>query len=155
MNCNDIRKYFYAFIDNELDVEKNIEILAHIDMCYECSQKIERERFLHNRVKETVSVVKAPVYLKNTILEMAETKPNFFTLFKENLLLKSRLLPLAGIATAIILIVCFIVIPGNLHVCCWSLLSNIEVTIVSFYLVEITIHHYHSHLYMDFLLYRC
>ncbi len=51
MNCNDIRKYFYAFIDNELDVEKNIEILAHLDMCYECSQKMERERLLHERTR--------------------------------------------------------------------------------------------------------
>ncbi len=117
MNCNDIRKYFYAFIDNELDVEKNIEILAHLDMCYECSQKIERERLLHNRVKETVCMVKTPAYLKNKILESTErteTKPNFFTLLKENLLLKSRLIPLAGIATAVILIICFLVIPGNL-----------------------------------------
>jgi hypothetical protein len=114
MNCNDVRKYFYAFIDNELDVEKNIEILAHLDMCYECSQKIERERLLHERVKETVCMVKAPVYLKNTILERAETKPGFFNLLKENLLLKSRLIPLAGIATAVILLICFLLIPGNL-----------------------------------------
>ncbi len=35
MNCNDARKYFYAFLDNELDVEKNIEVLAHLDMCCE------------------------------------------------------------------------------------------------------------------------
>ncbi len=114
MNCNDIRKYFYAFIDNELDVEKNIEILAHLDMCYECSQKIEKERLLHNMVKETVCMVKTPAYLKSKILERVETRPNFFTLLKENLLLKSRLIPLAGIATAVILIICFLVIPGNL-----------------------------------------
>ena len=114
MNCNDIRKYFYAFIDNELDVEKNIEILAHLDMCYECSQKIERERFLHKRVKETVCMVKAPAYLEHNILKSVEKKPNFFTLLKENLLLKSRLIPLAGIATAMILIVSFFVIQSNL-----------------------------------------
>jgi hypothetical protein len=117
MNCNDIRKYFYAFIDNELDVEKNIEILAHLDMCYECSQKMEKERLLHERVKETVCMVKTPAYLKNKIFESTkrtETRPNFFTLLKENLLLKSRLIPLAGIATAMILIICFLVIPGNL-----------------------------------------
>ncbi len=114
MNCNDVRKYFYAFIDNELDVEKNIEILAHLDMCYECSQKIENERLLHERVKETVCMVRTPAYLKGKILERVKTRPNFFTLLKENLLLKSRLIPLAGIATAIILIICFLVIPGIL-----------------------------------------
>ncbi|ODS32245.1 MAG: hypothetical protein SCARUB_02639 [Candidatus Scalindua rubra] len=115
MNCNDIRKYFYAFIDNELDVEKNIEVLAHLDMCYECSHKIEKERFLHKRVKETVSMVKVPDYLEHIILERVEKKPNFFALFKKNLFLRSRIMPLAGIATAIILIVCFfVIIPGNL-----------------------------------------
>jgi hypothetical protein len=114
MNCNDVRKYFYAFIDNELDVEKNIEILAHLDMCYECSQKIERERFIHKRVKETVCTVKVPAYLEHNILKSVEKTPNFFTLLKENLLRKSRLIPLAGIATAVILIICFLIIPGNL-----------------------------------------
>ena len=114
MNCNDIRKYFYAFIDNELDVEKNIEILAHLDMCYECSQKIERERLLHERVKETVCTVKAPAYLESTILKKVERKPGFFTLLKKSLMLKSRLIPLAGIATAVILIVSFFVISNSL-----------------------------------------
>ncbi len=114
MNCNDIRKYFYAFIDNELDVEKNIEILAHLDMCYECSQKIEMERFIHKRVKETVCMVKAPAYLEHNILKSVEKKPNFFTLLKENLLLKSRLIPLAAIATVVIIAVSFFVIQSNL-----------------------------------------
>jgi hypothetical protein len=114
MNCNDIRKYFYAFIDNELDVEKNIEILAHLDMCYECSQKIEEERLLHKRVKETVCMVKAPAYLEHNILKSVEKKPNFFTLLKENLLLKSRLIPLTAIATVVIIAVSFFVIQSNL-----------------------------------------
>jgi hypothetical protein len=115
MNCNDVRKYFYAFIDNELDVERNIEVLAHLDMCYECSQNIERERFIHKRVKETVCTVKAPASLEKTILKNVERKSSFFTLLKENLLLKSRLIPLAGIATAVILIIWFLVIPGSLR----------------------------------------
>ncbi|MFQ5712712.1 MAG: anti-sigma factor family protein [Candidatus Scalinduaceae bacterium] len=114
MNCNDIRKYFYAFIDNELDVEKNIEILAHLDMCYECSQKIEKERLLHKRVKETVCMVKAPAYLEHNILKSVEKKPSFFTLLKENLLLKSRLIPLTAIATVVIIAVSFFVIQSNL-----------------------------------------
>ena len=115
MNCNDIRKYFYAFIDNELDVEKNIEILAHLDMCYECSQRIERERLLHNRVKETVCMVTAPPSLKHNILKSTERKPSVFTLFKENFLLRKRLIPLTGMATVMILIICFFVVTNSLQ----------------------------------------
>ncbi len=114
MNCNEVRKYFYAFLDNELDVEKNIEVLAHLDMCCECSQRMEKERLLQDRVRETVCDVKAPEHLVENILNCTtEEKPNFFTLFVENLVSRRRLIPLTGIAAAIIMIVYFFVIPGN------------------------------------------
>ncbi|MFQ5962736.1 MAG: anti-sigma factor family protein [Candidatus Scalinduaceae bacterium] len=114
MNCNNVRKYFYAFIDNELDVEKNVEVLAHLDMCYECSHKIERERLLQKRVKETVCTVKAPDYLEHMILKKTERKPNFFTLLRSNLMLRNNLIPLGAIAITIILIVSIFVIQSNL-----------------------------------------
>jgi len=81
MNCNDVRKYFYAFLDDELDVEKNIEVLAHVDMCCECGQRMEKERLLQNRVRETVCEVKAPDYLVEAVLKGAEERPNFFVPF--------------------------------------------------------------------------
>ncbi|MBU6391170.1 MAG: zf-HC2 domain-containing protein [Planctomycetota bacterium] len=115
MNCTDVRKYFYAFLDSELDVEKNIEILAHVNMCHACGIKIERERLIQKRVKETVFKVKAPAYLEQEILRSAERKPNFFTQFIKNFLLRSRFALVSGIATAIILIACFFVIQGKLR----------------------------------------
>lgn len=114
MNCTDVRKYFYAFLDSELDVERNIEVLAHVNMCHACGMKIEKERLLQERVKETVCKVKAPVYLEQKILRSAERRPNFFTQFKKNFLLRSRFALLSGIATAIILIACFFVIQNKL-----------------------------------------
>ena len=113
MNCNDARKYFYAFLDDELDVEKNIEVLAHVDMCCECGQRMEKERLLQNRVRETVCEVKAPGYLVEAVLSGAEERPNFFVLFMENLLSGRRLVPVAGIVAAIIMVVCLFVIPGS------------------------------------------
>ena len=74
MNCNDVRKYFYAFLDDELDVEKNIEVLAHLDMCCECGQRMEKERLLQKRVRETVCEVKAPAYLAENNLKRTEEK---------------------------------------------------------------------------------
>ena len=113
MNCNDVRKYFYAFLDDELDVEKNIEVLAHVDMCCECGQRMEKERLLQKRVKETVYAIKAPAYLTESILKKTEEQPNFFVLFVKNLLSGRRLVPVAGIAAAIIILVYFFAIPGN------------------------------------------
>lgn len=112
MNCNDVRKYFYAFLDDELDVEKNIEVLAHVDMCCECGRRIEKERLLQNRVRETVCTVKAPACLSENILQKAGEQQNFFVLLVKNLLPVRRLIPVAGIATAIMIIVYFFVIPG-------------------------------------------
>jgi len=113
MNCNDVRKYFYAFLDDELDVEKNIEVLAHVDMCCECGQRMEKERLLQNRVRETVCEVKAPDYLVEVVLKGAEEKPNFFVLLVRNLLSERRWVPVAGIAAAMIMIVYLFVIPGS------------------------------------------
>ncbi len=115
MNCNDVRKYFNAFLDDELDVEKNIEVLAHLDMCCECGQRIEKERLLQRRVRETVCGVKAPGYLMENILASAQERPSTFILFLKNLFAGRRLVPLAGIAASIILIVCFYMIPGDLR----------------------------------------
>ncbi len=113
MNCNDARKYFYAFLDDELDVEKNIEVLAHIDICCECGQRLEKERLLQKRVKETVCEVNAPAYLAENILRKTEKSPNFFLLSVKNLLSGRRLIPAMGIAAAVIMIVCFFLIPGS------------------------------------------
>jgi hypothetical protein len=65
-------------------------------------------------VRETVCAVKAPEYLVENILSGTEEKPNFFTLFVQNLVSGRRLIPVAGIAAAIIMIVYFFAIPGNL-----------------------------------------
>jgi hypothetical protein len=113
MNCNDARKYFYAFLDDELDVEKNIEVLAHVDMCCECGQRMEKERLLQNRVRETVCEVKAPDYLVGAVLKETEERPNFLVPLVRNLLSGRRWVPVAGIVAAMIMIVCLFVIPGS------------------------------------------
>lgn len=114
MNCNSAGIYFYAFLDDELDVERNIEVLAHIDVCCECSQRMEKERRLQTRIRETVCEVKAPAYLQQMILKRTEEKPNFFVLCVKKLMTKRLLVPLAGIAVATIMVVYFFVAPGNL-----------------------------------------
>ncbi len=115
MNCNDVKKYFYAFLDDELDVEKNIEVLAHVDMCCECGRRIERERLFKNRVRETVCEVKAPDYLMDAVLRGAEESPDSFVSLVKNLLFGRRLVPVVGFAAAMVLVVYLFVIPGNVE----------------------------------------
>ncbi len=110
MNCNSVRKYFYAFIDNELDVERNIEILAHLDMCYECSTKIEIERVIQNRVKESVLSISAPDSLKRSIAVMANPRPSFFSSLKEKLFANGVLKPVGAFVSLLLIITVFIVI---------------------------------------------
>ena len=74
---------------------------------------MEKERLLQKRVRETVYAIKAPAYLTESILKKTEEQPNFFVLFVKNLLSGRRLVPVAGIAAAMIMIVYFFVIPGN------------------------------------------
>lgn len=66
------------------------------------------------RVRDTVSKVTAPDYLMENILRKAEDRPNFFMLFVKDLVSGRRLVPLAGIAVAIFMIVYFFSISGNL-----------------------------------------
>ncbi len=115
MNCNDVRKYFNAFLDDELDVEKNIEMLAHLDICCECGQRMERERLLQRRVRKTVCDVKAPGYLMESVLISVQERPNRFILFVKNLFGGRRFIPSAGIVAATILVVCFYMIPSDLR----------------------------------------
>jgi hypothetical protein len=114
MNCNDVRKYLYAFLDDELDVEKNIEVLGHSNICCGCGRRMEKERLLQKRVKETVCEVKAPAYLEQMILKRTEEKPNFFISVVKKLMSERRLVSLTGIAAAIIMTVYFFAITGNL-----------------------------------------
>lgn len=116
MNCNSSRKYFYAFLDDELDVERNIEVLAHLDVCCECSQRMEKERRLQTRIRETVCEVKAPACLEQMILERMEEKqkPNALILFLKNFTSGLRLVPVAGIVVAVIMTVYFFVSQGTL-----------------------------------------
>jgi hypothetical protein len=76
--------------------------------------KIERERLLQERVKETVCKIKVPAYLEQKIFRSAESRPNFFAQFIKNFSLRGRFVLVSGIATAIVLIACFFVIQNKL-----------------------------------------
>ena len=68
MNCRDVRKYLAAFIDDELDVRANVEILEHAEMCPKCVRRIEALDRQNDLVRGYISGVKAPRGLEERII---------------------------------------------------------------------------------------
>lgn len=46
MKCPEVRQRIYLFLDNELEVQENLEILAHLDFCTDCKERFESEKQL-------------------------------------------------------------------------------------------------------------
>lgn len=64
MNCVDTRKYLSAFVDDELDVRTNIEVLEHVEICEACAARLEAESRLKGVVSSYVDSMRAPLSLK-------------------------------------------------------------------------------------------
>lgn len=64
MRCAEARKFLAAFVDNELDVRTNVEVLEHAEMCPQCAARIERLQALNTAVRSYVDSVRAPVELR-------------------------------------------------------------------------------------------
>lgn len=60
MRCREARKYLSAFVDNELDIRTNIEMVEHLEMCASCAARIERLVLLNEAVESYVLSVHAP-----------------------------------------------------------------------------------------------
>lgn len=103
----------FAFLDNELDVERNLDVLEHLNMCHECGLKMEKERYFQKKVKETVCRTHTPAYLEQRIAGIVERRSNFFLRWIKHFAVRGKLVPIAG-ATAMILAICFVILQGNL-----------------------------------------
>lgn len=55
MKCPEVRQKLYLFLDNELKVEDNLEILTHLDFCADCSASFESEKQIEELLKEKSS----------------------------------------------------------------------------------------------------
>ena len=62
MDCLGFRKYVGAFADGELDVDRNLDVLEHLNMCPKCAAQVQE---IHNlksvlcRQHESVSAPQA------------------------------------------------------------------------------------------------
>ncbi len=69
MKCSEARKFLSAFVDDELDVRTNVELIEHVEMCDTCMERIERLRGVKGAVEAHIAGVSAPEGLKNRILQ--------------------------------------------------------------------------------------
>jgi len=70
MNCTETRKFLSAFVDNELDVRTNVEVLEHLEMCPSCTARLERLRNLNAAVVSSLDAVSAPGGLARRSMEV-------------------------------------------------------------------------------------
>lgn len=50
MNCRDARELLFAFLDNELDAQANIDLQLHLEHCCACARDAEIEREIRKRL---------------------------------------------------------------------------------------------------------
>jgi hypothetical protein len=51
MRCSDVRDLLHPFLDGELEVEKNVSVLKHLELCPTCRERSESEGRLRDLVE--------------------------------------------------------------------------------------------------------
>jgi hypothetical protein len=71
--CERTRKYFDAYISNELMVETNYEVLRHIEGCRVCAAELDTRTRLRSRLKAAVNAQSVPPELQVRIRDQVRT----------------------------------------------------------------------------------
>jgi hypothetical protein len=66
-HCKRMRSYLDSYLNNELMVETNHEVLAHLDSCKECARSLEERARLKAQLKRAVMQDYAPAALRERI----------------------------------------------------------------------------------------
>lgn len=67
MNCEDIQKGIYVYLDGEFAEPERLDFEAHVKACPACRRKVERERVFISGVRAAVPRVAAPAGLEERI----------------------------------------------------------------------------------------
>ena len=65
--CERIQRYFDSYLDNELLVETNHEVLRHLQSCAGCSKVLETRARLKDAVKQAVLSEEVPAFLLESV----------------------------------------------------------------------------------------
>jgi anti-sigma factor (TIGR02949 family) len=76
--CEKIRRYFDSYLDNELLVETNHEVLRHLSVCPDCTKVLDARARLKRTVKRAVDQETAPAALLESIQNRIRGRRSFF-----------------------------------------------------------------------------
>lgn len=77
--CERYRRYFDAYLDNELLVETNQDVLQHLNSCAECARILEGRARTKQLVRDAVTKEQAPPELVAALRSRLRTeRPSFF-----------------------------------------------------------------------------
>ena len=76
--CERIRRYFDSYLDNELLVETNHEVLRHLSVCPDCTKVLDARARLKQTVKRAVEQETAPAELLESIQNRIRGRRSFF-----------------------------------------------------------------------------
>lgn len=78
-SCERYRRYFDAYLDNELLVETNQEVLNHLASCAECNRILEDRTRLKQIVRQTVTSETAPSELIAAVRNQVRKRESIFS----------------------------------------------------------------------------
>src|SRR5215475_7649368 len=77
--CERYRRYFDAYLDNELLVETNQDVLQHLNSCVECARILEGRARTKQLVRDAVTKEETPPELVGVLRSRLRTeRPSFF-----------------------------------------------------------------------------
>src|SRR6266571_2883461 len=78
-SCETYRRYCDAYLDNELLVETNQDVLEHLKSCADCTRLIESRARIKQLVKNAVASEEAPAVLAEQLRHRFRARPGFFS----------------------------------------------------------------------------
>jgi len=78
-SCETYRRYFDAYLDNELLVETNQDVVEHLESCADCTRLIESRVRIKQLLKNAVAAEEAPAVLAEQLRHRFRARPGFFS----------------------------------------------------------------------------
>ncbi len=67
MNCQDVRKFLFAFADGQLSVQANCEVLDHLKMCPQCSAIVHEHQSVRQALRHSAERAVMPLGLESRV----------------------------------------------------------------------------------------
>src|SRR5437773_10445270 len=77
-SCETYRRYFDAYLDNELLVETNQDVLQHLASCADCTRILESRARMKQLVRNAVKEEQAPLELAAALRDRFRTERRSF-----------------------------------------------------------------------------